>query len=333
MPPCLSICIPTYNGLPHVGTLLDSLVQCLCQGFEIVVSDDCSVDGTWEYLEEYSKRESRVRVFRNDLNLGMDRNFARSVELANGDFIWLCGQDDLIAPEGITAVIGIINGDKPPDFLHMPYEMRSDASMVVDWMMDRSQKSPLRGSGLPDFVASNNEKLPTFLPEFVIRRSRWQRADVSRYFGTSYCQVGVFLEVSKDLRWSRLAECYVKGLLPRDGWQANHIAYAKIILGYFAMLNRALGQEGGLTETISCRQYFLHRRQLIYALLLIRAFNLENRVDLLGELHNALRKCSEIYWMATFFLELPRFLCRSLLRGIAFKREIRGWLSFRFSRL
>ncbi len=329
MSPCLSICIPTYNGLPHVGTLLDALVQSLHQEFEIVVSDDCSVDGTWEYLKEYSKHEPRVRVFQNDVNLGMDRNFARSVELASGDFIWFCGQDDLIVQEGVKAVINVINSDEPPDFLHMPYVMSNEASMKVDWMMERSQKSPLRGSGLTDFMASNNENLPTFLPEFVIRRSLWQRADVSRYFGTSYCQVGVFLEVSKNLRWFRLAECYVKGFLPRDGWQTNNIAYTKIIFGYFAMLNRALGQKGGLTDVIVRRQYFLHRKQLIYALLLTRAFNLEGRVVLQEELRNALRNHLEMYWMASFFLAMPRFFCWSLIKIIAFKREIRKWLSFR----
>lgn len=326
----LSICIPSYNGIQYIGILLDSLTKCADSGFEIVVSDDCSTDGTWEYLKEYSKRDPRVRVFQNDLNLGMDRNFARSVELASGRFIWLCGQDDLIEPEGIKAVIDIINYDEPPDFLHMSYVMHSETSMDMGGMMGKSNKSLVRGSGLADFLASNNENLPTFLPEFVIRRSLWQRVDVSRYFGTSYCQVGVFLEVSKNLRWSRLTECYVRGLIPKDGWQVNHIAYARIIVGYFAMLNRVLGQEGGLTEAIARRQYFLHRKQLTYALLLMRGFNLENRVVLLDELHNALRNYSKIYCTITFFLGLPRPVSRSLIRFIAFRREIRNWLSFRY---
>lgn len=333
MPCLLSICIPTYNGLPYIEKLLDSLTESLCLGFEIVISDDCSVDGTWEHLQEYNQRENRVRIFRNDLNLGMDRNFARSVELAIGDFIWLCGQDDLISPEGVAAVIGMINDNDPPDFLHIPYEMYSDATTAVDWMMVKNPKPPLRGSGLLDFLASNNEQLPTFLPEFVIRRALWQQADVTLYFGTCYCQVGVFLEVSESLRWARLAKFYVKGYLPRDGWQANPLAYAKIILGYFVMLNRALGQEAGLTETFCRRQYSLHRKQLTYALLLIRAFDLEDRVNLLGELHEVLQKYTAMHWIVKSFLGFPRSVCRLLVRAIVSRREVRRQLSLHLWRL
>lgn len=328
MLPRLSICIPTYNGLPHLGKLLDSLTKCSCPELEIVVSDDCSVDGTWELLEEFSRRDNRVRTFRNDLNLGMDRNFARSVELAGGEFVWLCGQDDLIAPQGVEAVIGLIAGDAPPDFIHMPYVMLSDATAVEEWRVTPHPTPPLRGLGLFDFVCSNNEKLPTFLPEFVIRRSRWQQADVSYYFGTCYCQVGVFLEVSEKLRWCRLAECYVKGSLPRDGWQANPLAYAKIMFGYFVMLNRALEREAGVAEDFSRRQYYLHRKQLIYALLLVRAFDLEDRVSLLGELQRVLRRHSGMYWLVASSMYLPRFLCRLLLQVIALKREFRRRLNW-----
>lgn len=327
MLPRLSICIPTYNGLPHLEKLLNSLMKCTCQELEIVVTDDCSVDGTWEFLMGFKKQDRRVRIFRNDLNLGMDRNFARSVELAGGEFVWLCGQDDLIAPQGIEAVVDLIVGDKSLDFIHMPYVMQGDANAVEDWRGAPHSASPLRGIGLFDFMGSNYEKLPTFLPEFVIRRSLWQKVDVTRYFGTCYCQVGVFIEVSDKLHWCRLRECYVAGSLPQDGWQANPLSYARIIFGYFVMLDRSLKRESGLTVVLARQQYSLHLKQLIYALLLVRALDLEDRVILLEELQKALRRSLRCYLLFATLMYFPRFLCRFTLRAIILKREVRRKLS------
>lgn len=324
MQPRLSICIPTYNGLPHIGRLLDSLTKCDSREFEVVISDDCSVDGTWEYLQTFSQHESRVRVARNDLNLGMDRNFACSVKLATGEFIWLCGQDDLILPEGVVALIDLIDSDLQLDFVHMPCKMSNNPALTPALSAATVLPFTLRGIGLMDFVASNKECLPSFLPEFVIRRSRWEQADVARYFGTCYCQVGVFLEASRGLRWCRLAECYVEGNLPHDGWQANPLAYARIIFGYFAMLDRAGGQASGPTAKFSHRQYMLHQKQLIYALLMVRAYALEDRVALLGELQKISRKYPRLHLIVIFFLVLPRSFSRLLASLIMWKRKIRG---------
>lgn len=329
MYPRLSICIPTYNGLQHIEKLLEALTKCLCQEFEIVVSDDCSSDGTWEFLQEFSRCDSRVRVFRNDHNLGMDHNFAHSVELAVGEFVWLCGQDDLIAPEGIAAVLDLIDRDVSTDFIHMSYEMVCETKTVTEWKTGANLVPPLRGLGLLDFLASNNEKLPTFLPEFVIRRSRWQEVDVTKYYGTCYCQVGVFLEVSKNLRWCRIVECYVKGNLPNDGWQTSPLAYARIMCDYFVMLNRALKREVGLTESFARRQYALHRRQLVYALLLVRTFFLEDRVALLGELRRVSRRYLEMRGLVIFCLHLPRFLCRQLLQMAVCRHQVYRKLGWR----
>ncbi|ASJ25638.1 glycosyltransferase family 2 protein [Laribacter hongkongensis] len=330
MPPLLSICIPSYNGQSHIGKLLESLAQCDSREFEVVVSDDCSVDGTWEFLQEFSTLDSRVRVFRNDLNCGMDRNFTRSVELAEGDFVWLCGQDDVIAPNGVATVIRAIKAEHRLDFIHMTHVMMPDIPVQPEWSLDK-QELGASGVGLKDFLDTHNQKLPTFLPEYVIRRALWQKVDATRYFGTCYCQVGVFLEMSNAMKWHRIQECHVMGLLPQNGWQTNGIKYSNIIFGYFVMLNRALQINPAIGRDFVNRQYHLHCKQLLYAVLLMRAWSLESRVSLIEEARAALYQSPVVYHLFESAMHMPPSVCRIILmavkikRAISIKNKVQGW--------
>lgn len=317
----LSICIPSYNGKEHIGKLLDSLTLCDLPGYEVVVSDDCSVDGTWEYLQEYSRKDARLRVFRNDLNCGMDKNFARSGELAEGEYVWLCGQDDVIAPDGVAAVLRAIDCDAPPDFIHMTHVMLPDIATPLEWG-SVTQGDGALGVGLKEFLDANEEKLPTFLPEYVIRRSLWRKVDVTRYFGTCYCQVGVFLEVSNEMKWRRISECYVTGLLPRNGWQADRERYANIILGHFVMLSRALQFNSSIGRDCIARQYYLHRRHLLYAALLIRVWKLESKIILLDEAQAALSLSPKVRRLFMVAMQMPSFICRIIWMILWLKRAL-----------
>jgi len=74
--------------------------------------------------------------------------------------------------------------------------------------------------------------------------------DLSRYFGTYYSQVGVFLKVSRDMRRCHFARSHIIGLPPPDVWQANPSAYAKIAFGHFTMLVRAAARAPWVTQDL-----------------------------------------------------------------------------------
>jgi hypothetical protein len=251
----------------------------------------------------------------------MDRNFARSVELAEGEYVWLCGQDDVIAPDGVATVLQLISAEDSPDFIHMAHVMVPAIATPLEWSRG-GQALGSSGVGLKEFLDANGEKLPTFLPEYVIKRALWSKVDVTRYFGTCYCQVGVFLEVSNNMKWRRIPECHVMGLLPRDGWQTNGARYANIILGHFVMLSRALQMNPAIGKAFVDRQYYLHRRQLLYAALLIRVRKLEDKVILLDEARSALSLSFRTCRLCLAAMQMPSFMCRIILLFIKLKRAL-----------
>ncbi len=106
----LSICIPTYNRARYLENCLQSLVDAAAQTtvpFEICVSDNGSTDHTPDIIAAFKDKLPLV-AHRNPTNLGIPRNFLTVVGLAQGEFAWLVGDDDLVLPDAISRLCAII---------------------------------------------------------------------------------------------------------------------------------------------------------------------------------------------------------------------------------
>lgn len=91
----LSIALTTYNGEKYLSKQIDSILNQTYSDFELVVSDDCSKDNTWNILLNYAKRDNRIKIYQNKQNLGFVKNFENAVSLCSGEFIALSDQDDI----------------------------------------------------------------------------------------------------------------------------------------------------------------------------------------------------------------------------------------------
>ncbi len=90
----VSVIIPAYNAEDIVGEALDSVLGQTFGNFEIIVIDDCSKDGTYAVLEEYARKDERVRIFKNEKNSGVSETRNRGVSLARGDYVAFLDSDD-----------------------------------------------------------------------------------------------------------------------------------------------------------------------------------------------------------------------------------------------
>jgi len=106
-PHLLSILIPTYNRAEMLRECLESSLTAPADS-EIVVIDNGSTDHTTEVLKSFVERDRRVRVVRQDENVGPLRNFQRALEEARGDFICLTGDDDLFLPGNFQKKLALL---------------------------------------------------------------------------------------------------------------------------------------------------------------------------------------------------------------------------------
>ena len=89
----ISVCMATYNGEPYLAEQVASILSQLDANDELVVVDDASRDGTVAYLQ--SLADPRIRIFRNEHNLGHVQSFGKVISLARHDHILMADQDDV----------------------------------------------------------------------------------------------------------------------------------------------------------------------------------------------------------------------------------------------
>lgn len=106
----VSVAMATYNGGRFLRKQLDSILIQTYKEFELIICDDCSTDNTWQILEEYSQKDSRVKIFGNERNLGFKKNFERAVALCSGEYIALCDQDDIWADSHLEILLNNLDG-------------------------------------------------------------------------------------------------------------------------------------------------------------------------------------------------------------------------------
>jgi glycosyltransferase involved in cell wall biosynthesis len=102
--PAVSLCVPTFNGERYLEECLRSVLAQTEADLEVLIVDDGSTDATPRMACEAAADDDRIRVYRNERNLGLVGNWNRCVELARGEWIKFVFQDDLVAPRCVAAL-------------------------------------------------------------------------------------------------------------------------------------------------------------------------------------------------------------------------------------
>lgn len=108
--PKVSIVMPVYNALPYLEEAIRSIYAQTYDNWELVIVDDASSDGSWEFVNRIL--DPRVSVFRNDINMGNSYTLNRAIALTRGDYIAKMDADDLSFPERIEKQMRFLL-DKP----------------------------------------------------------------------------------------------------------------------------------------------------------------------------------------------------------------------------
>jgi glycosyltransferase involved in cell wall biosynthesis len=102
--PLLSIITTVYNGLPYLKECIASVLKQDFQDWELLISDDCSKDGSREYLDTIS--DSRIKYYKQEKNLGIFDNLNFLFSKASADIsLILCQDDYLVDSSALDKVI------------------------------------------------------------------------------------------------------------------------------------------------------------------------------------------------------------------------------------
>lgn len=109
--PRVSVVVPIFNSLSHLGTFFEALAEALPADSQVVVVDDASTDPVLDAVPELPRAQSVVRL-RNERNLGVAGATNRGFRAATGDFVIQLNTDVVVAPECISAMVDLIEAGK-----------------------------------------------------------------------------------------------------------------------------------------------------------------------------------------------------------------------------
>ena len=103
----VSVCIPVYNMERCIERAIRSALGQDYPDFEVIVADNRSTDRTYERAS--SIKDPRLKVFRNDKNLGAYGNHNRCLELAKGEWVKFLHGDDELLPNCVSSMIAALD--------------------------------------------------------------------------------------------------------------------------------------------------------------------------------------------------------------------------------
>lgn len=103
----ISVAMTTFNGEKYIEKQIESIIHQSLPVDEIIVCDDGSTDHTVELLKKYD-----VTLIQNFQNLGYKLNFKQAMEKCNGDYIFLCDQDDIWEKDKVKDMMHIMESHK-----------------------------------------------------------------------------------------------------------------------------------------------------------------------------------------------------------------------------
>lgn len=98
MNPLTSIIIPTYNRANLIVETLDSIITQTYSNWECIIIDDGSTDNTFEIIQDYINKDSRIKYYQRPLKKSKGPSSCRNfgIEKAKGEFVLFLDSDDLL---------------------------------------------------------------------------------------------------------------------------------------------------------------------------------------------------------------------------------------------
>lgn len=214
--PRVTVGVPTYNRASHLKETLRLILDQSYRDFEVIVSDDCSLDNTEQVVRAFS--DPRIRFHRNTQNMNIPGNLNQVLDLARGEFIVMLHDHDIFHPQLLERMVSFLDQSPEVGFVHTGTAwIDPDGSNYTDVSPDFAPVT--RGEELARRILLGSSFSSPINACGMVRRSAYEKV------GFSYdTQFGFLSDVDM---WLRIAAVYSVGyirapLITCRGRDADH---------------------------------------------------------------------------------------------------------------
>ena len=107
-----SIVIPIYNTEKYLDKAIKSILNQTFKNFELILIDDCSSDRSYIICKNYADKDNRVKLLRNDINLGVAKTRNRALNNISGRYLTFLDSDDYIEVNLLEIAYNLLVNEK-----------------------------------------------------------------------------------------------------------------------------------------------------------------------------------------------------------------------------
>jgi glycosyltransferase involved in cell wall biosynthesis len=119
--PLVSIVLPTYNGSRYLARSVESCMEQTYSHWELIIVDDCSTDDTPRIIEQYTRKDTRIRAVRNERNRRLPGSLNRGFAEARGDYLTWTSDDNYYLPEALSVMVYFLNSHPDIGMVYTDY--------------------------------------------------------------------------------------------------------------------------------------------------------------------------------------------------------------------
>lgn len=138
--PKISVIIPVYNVEKYLAQCLDSVINQTYKNLEIICVDDCSTDNSREILQEYAKKDDRIKLVFNEQNSGPGYTRNNGLNIASGDYIHFIDSDDWLDLDTYEYLINKANKNKAEVFYFYVRQISNISNQQKKWSHYNGEK-------------------------------------------------------------------------------------------------------------------------------------------------------------------------------------------------
>lgn len=101
----VSVLMTAYNREIYLAEAIESVVRQSYKNFELIIVDDCSSDNTAQIAADFQRKDSRIKLFVNEHNLGDYPNRNKAASYANGELFVYVDSDDTIEFDALEYIV------------------------------------------------------------------------------------------------------------------------------------------------------------------------------------------------------------------------------------
>lgn len=125
MKPKISVIMSVFNGEEYLESSIESILSQSFENFEFIITNDGSNDSTEEILQKYRDCDFRIKIIKNEKNIGLTKSLNNILKICKGEFIARIDADDLSYKERLKKQLEFIESNEK-------YEMIASCCNIVD---------------------------------------------------------------------------------------------------------------------------------------------------------------------------------------------------------